>query len=59
MRKESKAKTSKDKYNRELPKAQGQNFIDRDLVPVNPLVEQFEPTEAEPIVNTKRMAGVS
>lgn len=40
----------------ETPKAAGQ-FKDRQLMGVNPLKEQFEPTEAEPVRQHKRMAG--
>lgn len=32
-------------------------FVDRNLVPVNPLKTQFEPTEAMPVSQHKRMAG--
>ena len=32
-------------------------FIDRNLMKVNPLKEQFEPTEAQPIRQRARMAG--
>jgi hypothetical protein len=32
-------------------------FKDRQLMSVNPLKEQFEPTESEPIRQQARMAG--
>lgn len=32
-------------------------FVDRNLMDVNPLDEQFEPTEAQPIRQHARMAG--
>lgn len=32
-------------------------YQDRNLVPVNPLKEQFEPTEAMPVQQKTRMAG--
>lgn len=32
-------------------------FVDRDLCKVNPLKEQFEPTDAMPVRNTYKMAG--
>ena len=32
-------------------------FIDRNLMNVNPMKEQFEPTEAQPIRQRARMAG--
>ena len=32
-------------------------FVDRNLMAVNPLREQFEPTEAQPIRQRARMAG--
>jgi hypothetical protein len=32
-------------------------YKDRNLMPVNPLREQFEPTDAEPIRQGARMAG--
>jgi hypothetical protein len=41
------------------PTTQGQNLTDHNLVGVNPLTQQFEPTEASPIRQHKRMAGVS
>lgn len=34
-------------------------YTDRNLVPVNPLDQQFEPTDAYPVRQQKRMAGVS
>ena len=33
------------------------SFTDRDLCKVSPLREQFEPTDAEPVSQRKRMAG--
>jgi hypothetical protein len=38
------------------PKAPMQ-FKDRNLMGVNPMKEQFEPTEAEPVRQRARMAG--
>lgn len=32
-------------------------FVDRNLLPVNPLKQQFAPTDAEPVSQHKRMAG--
>jgi hypothetical protein len=32
-------------------------FKDRNLMGVNPMKEQFEPTEAEPVRQRARMAG--
>lgn len=42
-----------------MPKGndEGGKYVDRDLVKVNPLKEQFEPTAAEPVSQHKRMAG--
>ena len=37
---------------------QGTRFVDRQLLGVNPLREQFEPTDAEPINGHKREAGI-
>jgi hypothetical protein len=34
-----------------------QKFVDRDLVAVNPLKEQFEPTESSPVPQRYKMAG--
>ncbi len=34
-----------------------ERYRDRNLVPVNPMKEQFEPTEAEPVRQHARMAG--
>lgn len=36
---------------------EGGKFVDRNLMKVNPLKEQFEPTDAEPVNQHKRMAG--
>lgn len=33
------------------------HFVDRNLKPVSPKKEQFEPTSATPIAQHKRMAG--
>jgi hypothetical protein len=38
--------------------AQGARFVDRNLLAVDPMKEQFEPTDGEPIHGHKRMAGV-
>ena len=40
-------------YSRGVP----QSFVDRDLTKVNPLREQFEPTDAEPVRQHNKMAG--
>lgn len=32
-------------------------FVDRDLLHTNPKKEQFEPTDAEPVRQRKRMGG--
>lgn len=32
-------------------------FVDRDLAAISPLKQQFEPTEAEPVSQHKKMAG--
>lgn len=32
-------------------------FVDRDLTGVNPLSQQFEPTDADPVRQHYRMAG--
>lgn len=32
-------------------------FVDRNLMKVNPLKEQFEPTDAEPVRQHAKMAG--
>lgn len=37
--------------------AEGRKFHDRDLKTVNPLKQQFEPTEAQAVRQHKRMAG--
>lgn len=34
-----------------------QKFVDRNLLPVNPLKEQFEPTDASPVPQRYKMAG--
>ena len=34
-----------------------EKFVDRNLVPVSPLKEQFEPTEACPVPQKYKMAG--
>lgn len=36
---------------------EGGRFVDRDLQAVNPLKEQFEPTDAEPVRQHIKMAG--
>jgi hypothetical protein len=36
---------------------EGGRFVSRDLIKVNPLNEQFEPTEAEPVRSHFKMAG--
>jgi hypothetical protein len=59
MSKQQKGKPTKDKYNRPLSKVQGQTLLEQNLLPVNPLNEQFEPTEAEPIRQCARMGGVA
>ena len=37
---------------------QGSNFADRQLLSIDPLAEQFEPTDAEPINLHKQMGGI-
>ena len=32
-------------------------FHDRNMIPINPMKEQFEPTEAEPIRRSLKQAG--
>jgi hypothetical protein len=32
-------------------------YVDRNLVPVNPLTTQFEPTDASPVPQRYKMAG--
>tara|TARA_R110000868_G_scaffold301_3_gene2518 strand:- start:1478 stop:1612 length:135 start_codon:yes stop_codon:yes gene_type:complete len=32
-------------------------YVDRNLMPVNPLKQQFEPTPAEPVRQHYKMAG--
>lgn len=34
-----------------------ERFVDRQLMPVNPLKQQFEPTEASPVRQHHKMAG--
>ncbi len=36
---------------------EGGKFVGRDLTKVNPLKEQFEPTDAEPVRQHFKMAG--
>lgn len=36
---------------------EGGKFVDRNLMAVNPLREQFEPTDAEPVRQHAKMAG--
>ena len=36
---------------------EGGAFVNRDLRPVNPLRQQFEPTDAEPVRQKFKMAG--
>ena len=43
-------KMSKDSYG-------DKSYKDRNLAATNPLKEQFEPTDAEPVNQHKRMAG--
>jgi len=42
-----------------MPKGndEGGKFVSRDLMKVNPLREQFEPTTAEPVPQLYRMGG--
>lgn len=40
----------------ETPKAAGK-LVERKMLGVNPKKEQFEPTEASPVSQHKRMAG--
>lgn len=37
--------------------SEGGKFVDRNLAAVNPLTEQFEPTDAEPVRQHAKMAG--
>jgi hypothetical protein len=32
-------------------------YVDRNLMPVNPMKQQFEPTDAEPVRQHAKMAG--
>lgn len=52
-------KSSKGKDHKHVKGGQGTKFTDRDLRKVNPMKEQFEPTEAAAIRQHKRMGGVS
>lgn len=36
---------------------EGGKFVDRNLMGVNPLKEQFEPTDAQPVPQRYKMAG--
>lgn len=36
---------------------EGGKFVDRDLAKISPTKQQFEPTDAEPVNQHKRMAG--
>lgn len=36
---------------------EGGKFVDRNLKAINPLKEQFEPTDKEPVRQHNRMAG--
>jgi len=38
---------------------EGGKFVDRDLCNVNPLTEQFEPTDSEPVRQRYKMGGGS
>lgn len=40
-----------------LANDEGGKFVDRNLMPVNPLKQQFEPTPAEPVRQQYKMAG--
>lgn len=42
-----------------MPKGndEGGKFVDRNLTAINPLKQQFEPTDAEPVRQHNRMAG--
>lgn len=39
------------------PNDEGGKFVNRDLTKVNPLMQQFEPTPAEPVRRRFKMAG--
>ncbi len=54
--KSSKVSSGK-KYNKDVKTATAGGFKDRNLMGVSPLKEQFEPTDATPINQHKRMAG--
>ena len=36
---------------------EGGRFVDRNLAAINPTKQQFEPTDAEPVNQHKKMAG--
>jgi len=36
---------------------EGGKYVDRDLCKMNPLKQQFEPTDAEPVRQHAKMAG--
>lgn len=42
-----------------MPKGndEGGRFVDRNLMKINPLKQQFEPTDAEPVRQHAKMAG--
>ena len=48
---------AKSKSSHSNKSAKGERFVERNLVPVNPLREQFEPTPANPVRAHFRMAG--
>jgi len=55
-----KLKSSQPKTSRGYRPPKGEaleKYRDRNLMPVNPMKEQFEPTEAEPVRQHARMAG--
>ena len=36
---------------------EGGRYVDRDLAAINPLKQQFEPTDAEPVPQLYKMGG--
>lgn len=53
------AKQTKSVKAPKMPKGndEGGRFVDRNLMKVNPLKQQFEPTDAEPVRQHAKMAG--
>lgn len=57
MAKYSKQSASKGSKDSGKAKIEAGSFKDRDLAATNPIKEQFEPTDADPVNQHKRMAG--